>query len=365
MVSKVCNLPCYSGPNGTMDVAHCKSGITVCQNDIVVECEGEMLPDPETCDMIDNDCDGEIDNRLSDWWVGRPCGLGVGECKSGREKCINGEQRCIGQTYGGEEFCDGLDNDCDGLVDNNLSVAFCYSSDPSTLAFGECRAGITECVDAREVCMYEIIPSTEVCNGLDDDCDGVADEDLTSKTDVFFLVDVSGSMGSSVFDVRDTLSMLASTLLGSETMMGAGYLPGDRFELFGSRDAFEVITDLETPAVFQAALPSLVNNGSGTETTINATYEVCYGSDVSWRGDASRFIVLFSDEHPQSTDATTVQDVVTECGNNGITLYAFTDIGFLSDYETMTTPLGGLSFVISHSSYMLNDLSRIFTGDCR
>jgi hypothetical protein len=110
---------------------------------------GEPEARAERCDGEDNDGDDEIDE---DWpELGEGCGGrdGVGECVEGQYVCTKDGrgvvcQGAVGPAY---EVCDGKDNDCDGVKDNGPE---------------------------------------EMCDGKDNDCDGLVDEGVLSiKGEVF------------------------------------------------------------------------------------------------------------------------------------------------------------------------------------
>ncbi|WP_437306558.1 L-type lectin-domain containing protein [Sorangium sp. So ce388] len=52
---------CYSGPQGTQGVGACEAGVQVCSRSGWGPCTGERTPAPETCDLVDNDCNGQTD----------------------------------------------------------------------------------------------------------------------------------------------------------------------------------------------------------------------------------------------------------------------------------------------------------------
>ena len=77
-------------------------------------CSDACSPSAESCNGRDEDCDGRVDED-----VRRSCGTDVGECVAGTEVCSGGAwSACAGAVGPSPEVCDVLDNDCDGVSDD-------------------------------------------------------------------------------------------------------------------------------------------------------------------------------------------------------------------------------------------------------
>ncbi|MBT3985108.1 hypothetical protein HOD38_00460 [archaeon] len=167
---------CYNGPDNTKGVGICVEGLQDClQGGIWSDCSGWVGPEDydAVCDGLDSDCDGTVDEEF----VVTATVCGTGDCvAAGELKCINGVEvdTCTeGLPTGDDRNCDGKDNDCDGVIDEE------YGSTMTTCGEGECSAtGTLMCVVGSEVdSCVEGSPGAEYCgDGLDNDCDGTIDE---------------------------------------------------------------------------------------------------------------------------------------------------------------------------------------------
>ena len=148
------------------------AGWSNCSSDVYrihAKSNGTTYQSLETlCDGQDNDCDGTTDEGCSCVdGTKRPCGSEKGQCAVGLQICSSGTwSECFGEVMAANETCDGLDNDCDGKVDENLTRSC------STV----CGVGSESCTKGLYVDCTAPQPSEEICDGLDNDCDGTIDD---------------------------------------------------------------------------------------------------------------------------------------------------------------------------------------------
>ena len=170
-------LGCYSGPPGTAGNGPCHGGTKLCVAGNYGPCAGEVTPVTEICNGIDDDCNGVIDDGNPGGGAG--CATGkLGVCAAGATACAGGAIVCGQLQQPSAEVCNGLDDDCDGVVDNGNpgGGVTCSTGKP-----GVCSPGTTACTAGALACDQNVQPSAEVCDGLDNNCNGAVDEGVTTQ----------------------------------------------------------------------------------------------------------------------------------------------------------------------------------------
>jgi hypothetical protein len=115
LVDEFLRRPCYSTCSEGWDI--CTAGAWECD---------APLPVPEICNSKDDDCDGEVDEPtelpVEFCYTGPPGSAALGVCRPGAIRCYAGEKVCVGEQTPVPETCNNIDDDCDGAIDNGLAA---------------------------------------------------------------------------------------------------------------------------------------------------------------------------------------------------------------------------------------------------
>ncbi len=193
---------CYSGPPGTAGRGVCVAGSQECNaaqgsgTSSFGVCTGERIPTPETCGPTDEDCDGQANNGLL-IDMDNDMVLACGTCNAADAGACDCADNNPNVKPGRIEACNGLDDNCNGAMDEASTGGGkisqnCYSGPVGTAGRGVCVQGTQLCnADAGAgtssfgACMGQVVPSMETCNTQDDDCNGTVDDGFDMDNDTF------------------------------------------------------------------------------------------------------------------------------------------------------------------------------------
>ncbi|GEM_PF-3191798 len=165
--------PCYADALGeckTQGVYACKSNLESMCNAIP---KSPLLK--EECNNLDDNCNGQTDEDLT-----KSC---MNQCGKGLEYCVNGAwQNCNAPTPI-DEICDNLDNDCNGITDDLFPI----QQPCGVTEVGECTLGMETkyCIEGNYIIGSKcnaVLPTQELCDDKDNDCNGKTDEGLEQFT---------------------------------------------------------------------------------------------------------------------------------------------------------------------------------------
>jgi MYXO-CTERM domain-containing protein len=191
----------------TLDDTKCDEGFINADGKPTTGCEYKCPIQPatdEVCNALDDDCDGKIDENITnaaDSRIDVDCGSTVGECELGKTTCVSGSPQCTGSVTPVPEICDNKDNNCDNTNDDGFDLqtdlgncGACgnkclfnsnVTNGHATLVCtgGTCQVGA--CIgnfadtnhDYHDGCETACtITGNEVCDGVDNDCNGQIDD---------------------------------------------------------------------------------------------------------------------------------------------------------------------------------------------
>ncbi|MBL8787093.1 MAG: hypothetical protein JNJ59_19470, partial [Deltaproteobacteria bacterium] len=270
-----------------------------------------------TCDARDNNCSGQVDEG----YVGGSVACGVGACAvTGTQVCTGGAVKVrIGQTNydqctpnaaaSSNEVCDGIDNDCDGLTDAadpSLVLVACElqggvcagSQKPRTLCSNGAWQPCTSANYTSHSAQYSVSDAT--CNGVDNNCVGGVDEGYVTTETV---------CGVGACRATGTLSCVAGTAVNSCVAGAAG------FELCnGVDDDCDGLTDLADPDIVRVDCANQAGVCAGSKkTTCNGASGWAACTDADYAASAAPYY--------SSTDTT--------CDNRDNNCSGATDEGYV------------------------------------
>jgi hypothetical protein len=192
---------CVNSPVGACAT---NTGLQKCEKGRWASCEGarKVGDVTEICgNNIDDNCaDGVDENCECVPGTFQACGSGVGECRTGKQECGEDHRwksECVGEVKPTLELCDGKDNDCNGQVDDSPKNAPRQFKDADGDGYGDVNVFVDACTpppgyvsqagDCNDGNTAVHPGALELCDGVDNNCDGILDPDTALDAPTFYL----------------------------------------------------------------------------------------------------------------------------------------------------------------------------------
>ena len=353
----------------------------------VCDAPSPVSEDDDPCNGLDDDCDGLIDEGQDcgcdpteigplapDCTIAEmqqaqlQCGTAKKDCVCENGQCDYGEcyQACDPWVNGvpqdnpntwwapcPPEQCDAWDHNCagtppnqhiDGLIDvpcacdpNSPVPAIAAAAQNGNCEEGICTSGQQTCEFNNQTNQWEmqpddcgaVGPEEEVCDELDNDCDGDVDEDLNSfnKVDMVFAIDITGSMANEIQAIHTAISAYAQDFQQTEHRFALLLYPapasnswtqaGSPANSCNDMAYWTMTGGLVEVGPFLAALQQVLNTGlvCGSEPSydvLDALTTIQDPAQIGWRPDAYPYVFLIGDEMAQTWSGITENDIAPQ-----------------------------------------------------
>jgi hypothetical protein len=185
----------FGDPDDSIEACNIPPGYSIVATDCD-DSDATVYPaSEEQCDGIDNDCNDEIDEDVTDFWYVDADFDGFGSPEEAFEGCNPGEGFVVNSSDcddadtninpTAEEICDEVDNDCNGTIDDDIGGIWYKDNDNDgigdsnniTYSCGKPDGYVATSGDCNDL-DGEIYPNAlEFCDYIDNDCDGLFDEE--------------------------------------------------------------------------------------------------------------------------------------------------------------------------------------------